>query len=787
MKKWAALPAVGAGESRRVGDRAGVPAFGILAALLVGAVAGCHGSAPSDRQPAPAVVQKPALASPSSDRDAIEAVAKGFVKALNEGDVRGAEAFLTAKAKRYFAEHTMSNRSAGRMLGATYQLGEPAIKGDTADVSVSLREAGKEKKSGIKLRREGGQWGIFAQSIRLDEDDLDSEIVMNFEDPEATSKQYFTKLMGKTPEDWTKAIEEDSHRQTKNFVEGKPGPADLAVEALESITRDQFDASWKVDIHSKGRPAGEVLRDLGTLIHRSLETTPIQDRALARPVAIEVRGLSRLQAIDAVAGTAGLSPVYSAPEWSFDSSEANSVRATMRLRPRRGPSWTAFAGPFLVEVDDVKEAVPYATAILTVKLAASGLPAVALNDLESKRQHAFIVTDVLDAKGRSLVDTEAAASIGSSWVTPPAGEYAQSRRVPLKGLLRDVSAIKTLRCKLRVSLPARVEMIRFDRLVPGETRKAGDLEVTLKAAQKGQSSFNGTPFETWHFEMVFRHKTPDRAKSYSPDKTGRPVPETIGPDRVKFVGHDPQGRPLTTTSHYFQSGNLDWTSNFTIRGPATSLVAKVIADVDTLVYEFVLNDIPLASYASMPERIEPATFPGHESPVTVEVLPIGGNAGSANMMAGMARQPIGPGPQPAGGPGAAAAAQTEMKARMPGPSRGPGPSGGMGAAPGFQTTQLRVTNHSNKDIRMLRMKLDYLDPDGRRLGGLDRLDQWGRRSPNMSLAEANDILVAKGSQATLGISTAFVPQGTKTIAVTVLSVGFADAETWHAPDSPKKN
>jgi hypothetical protein len=726
----------------------------MLTALVVGAVVGCHGSAPesppSDRKPAEAVVKQPAPASPasnrrpveaavktsapvpsSSDRDAVEAVAKGFLKALKEHDLQGAAAFLTAKAREPFAKSVGTDRSAGLLLGAIYQLGEPAIKGDTAEVPVTLREAGKEQKMALKLRPVDGKWGVFAQSGRIVPDDPDSEIVINFEEPDST----FAQILGGKPEDLGKAMEKnfkDSFdRATKDMVEGKPESTDLAVEALASISRNQFEASWKVDIHSKGRPAAEVLKDLATAVGRTLETTAIQDRALARPLAVEVRGLSRLQAIDEVTRAAGLSPVYPEPLSSFDyATGQNLVRATMRLRPRRAARPTAFAGPFLVEVDDFKQAVPYATGTLTLKVAASGLHPVVLNDLAHGTRQAFTVTDVVDAKGRSLVDTEG-SRVGFAMSGVP-GEYDLTTHVPLKNLLRDVSAIKAVRCKVQVSLPARVETLRFDTLTPGQTRKVGDLEVTLKTATKGRTNVNSVQGESQNLSIVFRRNPPDTARRLEPGQKARPLPPPIAPDRVKLVGHDAKGRPLETSSLVsFPSDRSSWTFNLAIQGPAAALVAKVIAGEDAVVYEALLQDIPLASHGSMPERIGPARFPGHDSPVSVEFRAIGGKAP-------------------------------------------------------FQTAQLRVTNHSDKDIRMLGMKLDYLAPDGRRLGGWDRQDQWGTpwragRDPG----EPNPILVPKGSKREFEIDAPFLTEGTKTIAVTVRTVGFADAETWHAPGLKK--
>ena len=245
----------------------------------------------------------------------------------------------------------MIRSQCGRCLGSTYQLGEPAITGDTAQIPVTLREAGKEQKTAAQAAPGGRQMGGLRHGrCRIIPDDPDSEIVMNFEEPpEAITEQIF----GGKPEDMAKTMAKEMEKRfkrngerlegrhgarTKDMAEGKPGPGELAAEALGSISRDQFEAAWKVDLESKGRPAGEVLRDLVKAVGRPFETTPIQDRALAKPVAIEVRGLSRYQAIEEV--TCALRVcllVYSEPVTCRLRRCANSIQATMRLRPRRGP------------------------------------------------------------------------------------------------------------------------------------------------------------------------------------------------------------------------------------------------------------------------------------------------------------------------------------------------------------------------------------------------------------------------------------------------------------------
>jgi hypothetical protein len=568
-------------------SRAGVPVAGTLAALLVGAVLGCHRSEPvgpsSDRNPVPATAKKHAPASSLSDRDAIEAVAKGFVKAQKEQDQEAAKALLTDKAEAHYDELLPGNlRDA--FSGGFYQLGEPVISGDTAQVPVTIREAGKEVKVRLKLRRVGGKWQVFAMLVRRIPNDPDSEIVMNFEDPEAI----YERVLGFKPADTLKDLTKNRSRPPDGGEQAKPRPEDLAVEALRSLSRDLFDASWKAagaDLSSKGRPAGEVLSELATGVGRSLETTPIQDLALARPVAIEVRGLPRFQAIEEVTRSMGLSPVYSTSK-------------VVRLKTGRDGRSVAFAGPFLVEVDDINEAVPDATGMLNLTIRAWGLPQAILEDLNPGR-NTLTVTDVVDARGRSLVDIDAAMSLGNtSWRQIP-GELDRTIRLPLKGLLRDVSSIRTLRCKVRVPLPATVKRIKFDTLAAGQTRKVGDIEVTLETATKRNTSFYGMGNEGQDLRIVVHHKSPVRATRSEPHGSGGAVSPGDVSERVKLVGYDAQGRPLyTASSGFFHGDSVNWTAELggTIRGPAVSLVVNVVTNLATVEYEPLLEEIPLPSH-----------------------------------------------------------------------------------------------------------------------------------------------------------------------------------------------
>src|SRR5262249_19658256 len=64
--------------------------------------------------------------------------------------------------------------------------------------------------------------------------------------------------------------------------------------------------------------------------------------------------------------------------------------------------------------------------------------------------------------------------------------------VPLKNLVRGVETAAVLRGRLRLTLPTRVDRVRFERLTTGATRQSGSLEVTLQVVQPGSGAAKGS-------------------------------------------------------------------------------------------------------------------------------------------------------------------------------------------------------------------------------------------------------------------------------------------------------
>ncbi len=359
---------------------------------------------------------------------------------------------------------------------------------------------------------------------------------------------------------------------------------------LKSVDLEQYHAAWRVDLNVKEQPAGEVLKKLARELGLTLETAAAQNTALAKPVTIKLKQKSRLEAIEEVCRQIGLCPVYA-------STSDASNQTTLRLK--QGPrSWpVTFAGPFLVEITGVEENVPYPTGTLKLRFYAPGLPPQVLNSFRESAKYSKLVTyeQITGPQDGDLIDP----GLSRGWSSSPESSpiYEHSPYIPLKNLLRSVTAIKTVRGTIRFRLPTKIETVRFDKLTAGTSRKIGDIELTIRRAniRPNNSSFS--------FEL-------------------KGVPDKFQSGDVKFEFADAQGRVVHGSGGSSGGFGGKWSIHADVEGRPASVTAKFITQVEELSYEFHLADIPLKSYAKMPVKIEPAKFAGHEAPVTLEFVKI---------------------------------------------------------------------------------------------------------------------------------------------------------------------
>jgi hypothetical protein len=629
----------------------------------------------------------PAGPSPVQDRDAIRDVGQRFLEATKTNDSSW-HALLTDKAREQVSKEKgfQPTGSAQVRPGMTTQVGEPAITGDTARVTVTMREAGKQQQMVLNLRRQGTDWRIRG---------LEMEVVpgkpflpMDFEDP----GKMMAAIFGKAPDEMFKDITADMNKRFEESMKGNPTADDLANEALKPLDRSAFDATWKGDLAVEGKPAATVLRELAKAFDIQLEIPPAQEKALAGAITLKLDGRSRYDRLEAVSREAGFYPVYA-------DGFANPIGArgvSLKQLPRPYP--VAFAGPFLVEVAELTEYVPHATGLLDLRVIATGLSPAMLKDL-GRGMDSLVITQVVDAMGRDLHD-RSRRDTGRVWRNI-LGVYDRTFGVPLKNLLRDVTAIRTLRGKLRLPLPTRMDSIRFEPPRAGAVQKAGDVEVKLTTFRQAEMTMNGKKYPQQTFSISVKGARPGQLKVIAYDAAKK----LRGVSAQGYVGSDRQGQ-----------------ANYTILGePPAALVVKVLS-TEHVEYDFHTGDVPLASAAGMPEKLTPAAFPGHDKPVTLEFV-------------------------------------RTMKDGV------------------ITKAQFRLTNHADRAIRSVHLKLDYHDAAGKRVGGWNNVEHSAPAKPEQ---KELPLLVAKSSTATIEVQAPFLPGNVSTIKVVPTRVVFADATEWVA-------
>lgn len=520
---------------------------------------------------------------PAADREAIREVARRFADAA--GDDSAFLALLTDKARGRMAKEGTPKREGWKQRpGVVVHVGEPTVTGDTAQVQVSKREAGKEDRIVLNLRRQGTDWRIRGLELEIAPG---KTLPMNFEEPQEMAKAIFPEM-----ENFGKEMEKTLNKGVEDSMTGQPTAEDRANEALKPLDRAAFEATWKGDLAVKDRPAGVVLRELARAFGFKLEATPAQEQALGANITLRLDGRSRYERLEAVCRQAGFYPEYA------DAFASMGGQPLVRLKQLPRPYPVAFAGPFLVELAELKEYVPYATGVVGLRVLASGLPPTVAGLLD-KGMSPFAVTEVVDAKGRDLHD-RSRLETGRVWRII-AGGYDRTFDVPLKNLLRDVTAIKSLRGKVRLPLPSRLETLRFEPPKVNAVQKAGGVEVRLTRLTRQEMNFNGKKYPQQSVSLSF---------------TG------AGPDQIRVIAYDAQ-KKLRAVSRLMMGGSdKQGNAQYTIAGEVPAVLVVKVLGTEQVDCEFRLDDVALASAAQMPEKLTPASFAGHAAPVSVEFVAV---------------------------------------------------------------------------------------------------------------------------------------------------------------------
>jgi len=478
------------------------------------------------------------------------------------------------------------------------------------------------------------------------------------------------------------------------------------IAAMEAVDVAQFEAGWKAALDARGRPAGEVLTQLAEQVGLVAELPPQFAEALATPVSVDVTGKSCLEAIENVCTEVGLHPVYPAlesPRMTFfqDDSKEEEPRNRLSLAagPRKFP--VAFAGPLLWEVTRVEEFPPNGTGTLFTALRAYGLPPMVVYALREKSGSALEGIRISDAQGRDLYDD---GDSGVNWpLEKSQSAYEVPVQVPLKNLVQATAVLPPIQAGVNLSLPVRIEAIEFDTLQAGTTGQAEGVELTLKKMTESNTTGFSDQRDGYSLEFQFKGGSSEQ---------------------IHFVAYDAEGNLLPTDRESSWSMGEQGSVEIGVTGSPAKIVARVIVEQAEMAYAFELRDVALASASQQPVSIEPANFPGHDCPVTVEFVEFRGE-------------------------------------------------------PDFRKLLLRVTNHADQDIRNLSMLMEYFDAAG------EKLKDWPASESGTTDMDTGEIspCVEKQVTAELEVAAFFMPDETESVKVTPTEIEFSNATVWQRPEA----
>jgi len=747
---WIWNPAQATVGGRRIWRRSRLWAT-LGSVVLIAWLAGCSRTAP-DQAPsvakgAPAAVGgAPEAAATAGDQSAaVEAVGRAFVDAAKTGNAAGVRAVLTKKAQEIWENDSWPTSSPDE----TYRFANPIIEGDKAALPVTIVDKEGETPLALRLRREDGQWRVWGMA--LGGTNLNDGLAMDLEDPEKeiTADEMPEGMMDMKPD-------------------GKPGmPSGFGLDSMEpagklplppeALSSEAFTAGWQANMEVKEQPAREVITQLAQGLGLVLQDTAGLDDALSQPLTGKLAQQSKLWCIEAACRRAGAFPEFSA--------------TGINLKKGTRPHAAAFAGPFVIEAQELERQPGTGTGTINVTVRGFGLPPGVAPNLSTD---SVSLEAVVGPDEQSLLDSVTR----SGPMEPPAdGTYEVTIQLDLKNLLRSVTAIREIRGKIKVPIPTRVENLDFAQLTPGATVKSGTAEIKLTEVQREEGTVlsfevsgadpgklewtpqdaQGEPLETTGGgTFTFGNsgsrelyvdgnvarlsvQLPGSSQAVRIDAFQPGQTTTLGSARLKLqniqrtsrynlgflyqgiasmrvviVPRNAQGQPLPVSSQGQFSGMDQGGETLSVQEQPASVRAAVVSAVEEVTFDFALKDLPLKPSPLAPERIEPVQFPGHDTPVTIEFVKLD---------------------------------RTE---------------------PNFPKVTLRVINHANKPIRTLHMKHFYLDASGKTLQ-----DFPSSHSDRPHVVGAN-------TEQEIDTGAYFMPPETQTVRAVPEGVTFTDATQWKA-------
>jgi hypothetical protein len=526
---------------------------------------------------------------------------------------------------------------------------------------------------------------------------------------------------------------EDSFRESQRRGRIRDHQQLLRRAAIKSTSVEQFQSAWQTDLKVVNTPAGEILAAKFAELGLSFEAEPTSAKRLEQRISLARRGCSRLEAIEEVCKAIGVYPDYSAIEQGEGS-------------PLLGAMVLLFCPPGQ-KIKESKIPKEEKQHVVHLRIGPRPLPMVFAGPMAAEisqvdehapyaagnlavRLHAAGLPASVAAYGEiqgniqvkfdKLVDQQGQEIFSTGDVYHPWFDLphvqSQTHWLELKNLLRRVEAVH-IRGRICLPIPVQVETLRVDELRSGTVANASGCRLTLDGITAEEPPGGKEEGKLEERSTINFTLHGSRGTFSNKDK--------------QFAVFDAQGRGLKGEDQTMSGDGYNSASqrfdiirgSFKVSGKPASLVMKEFVQLQTVEYPFELV-VPLKSWNQQPLKPVELQFSG-SAPISVEVL--------------------------------------ELIRQEP-----------------FSHVNVRLINHSNKDVASVLYTLNYLDKAGRKLA-----DNLGHFSRGFGSTGTPDVAIAKGSSLEKEATAFFMPKDTASVTVSLKSVKFMDASVWD-PTAPKQ-
>lgn len=506
------------------------------------------------------------------------ATVQRFMDAVVADDQSVTKALLTTAAQRELEQNSSFQFSGEGM--DSFVVGEELIEGEDARVELDIVREGETQSATMLLRKENSVWRIHGAEIAFG----DGSFTMSFEGAEDSLGELTEGLGQAMGEALTEQFEDAFSEMQAAFEQGgtdeQIAEERATFEALEAMTVEEFEASWRVSVNGNGRAVAEVFEELLAGTGLEYDGSDVES-FLSRQVHLDLDEVSRVEAVERFASEVGIHPVW--PNFDVITfGDDGEEPAKLGFAEGKPVLPRQFQGPFLIEVAKLTEEAPRPVGSIEIAVRALGLPETLLS-YHSEMGEFLRVHRVRDANGSPLTEEDM-----HHWGTPERqGRYSVfTLDKELSGLLRGVESIAELAGEVYLELP--VSMEEFTLEGPGE-----ELETSLGTVKVSDWG------ENVNFEI-------------------RGEGDALERSTARLSPRKESGGPLGTLS----GGANSWGGmlNANLQCPETPAAIDVKLTVEErLVFEFRFEDVPLQQFAQQPERLLELEFDG-KAPMTATLV-----------------------------------------------------------------------------------------------------------------------------------------------------------------------